>query len=296
MTFGDPAAVAAFAGPDAAASVVPPAAQALLERHDARSQHYELIARHEGQRNPRQSSSPAGSSPRSGGATSSSSPGSSPRTSSQRTAARDRPAPGTSCAISASSPRSLRTSTSTPLRRRHGGRRRLRRAHPSAPFPPPTTSSSPTAASCGAPSSSTPGAPGSRRMTPRSTDRPLHPVAVTGSPADPSFAASPVLTRTATPSLDCIGSMNGSDQSALVTVTARCDPASRPGSPDPAPQGRGQARIAVTPFQQNRRQSQRTATTSATATGCCAAQLTHPCQCDSSASRMAGEDAGSGMG
>lgn len=46
MSFEDWAAVEAFAGPDAGASVVPPAARALLARHDARSQHFELLRRH----------------------------------------------------------------------------------------------------------------------------------------------------------------------------------------------------------------------------------------------------------
>ncbi|MFC4858625.1 hypothetical protein [Actinophytocola glycyrrhizae] len=46
MTFDDWAAVETFAGPDAAASVVPPAARALLARHDAHSQHFELLHRH----------------------------------------------------------------------------------------------------------------------------------------------------------------------------------------------------------------------------------------------------------
>ena len=46
MTFDDWPAVADFAGPDAAASVVPPAARAVLARHDGRSQHYELLHRH----------------------------------------------------------------------------------------------------------------------------------------------------------------------------------------------------------------------------------------------------------
>ena len=45
MTFDDWAAVERFAGQDAAASVVPPAARALLARHDERSQHYELRQR-----------------------------------------------------------------------------------------------------------------------------------------------------------------------------------------------------------------------------------------------------------
>jgi hypothetical protein len=46
MTFDDWAAVTAFAGHDPGASVVPPAARALLDRHDEHSQHYELIHRH----------------------------------------------------------------------------------------------------------------------------------------------------------------------------------------------------------------------------------------------------------
>lgn len=46
MTFDDQAAVTEFAGPDPSASVVPPAAQALLARYDAHSQHYELVRRH----------------------------------------------------------------------------------------------------------------------------------------------------------------------------------------------------------------------------------------------------------
>jgi hypothetical protein len=46
MTFDDWAAVEDFAGPDAAQSVVPPAARAVLARHDAQSQHYELLRRH----------------------------------------------------------------------------------------------------------------------------------------------------------------------------------------------------------------------------------------------------------
>jgi antibiotic biosynthesis monooxygenase (ABM) superfamily enzyme len=41
MWFDDLAAVAAFAGPDAEAAVVPPAARALLARFDARAQHFE---------------------------------------------------------------------------------------------------------------------------------------------------------------------------------------------------------------------------------------------------------------
>jgi hypothetical protein len=46
MTFDDWQAVADFAGPDPTASVVPPAARALLSRHDERSRHYELLRRH----------------------------------------------------------------------------------------------------------------------------------------------------------------------------------------------------------------------------------------------------------
>ena len=46
MTFDDRAAVAEFAGPDPAASVVPPAARAVLAHFDAHSQHYEVIQRH----------------------------------------------------------------------------------------------------------------------------------------------------------------------------------------------------------------------------------------------------------
>lgn len=46
MTFDDRAAVEEFAGRDASASVVPPAARALLSRHDAHSQHFELLRRH----------------------------------------------------------------------------------------------------------------------------------------------------------------------------------------------------------------------------------------------------------
>jgi heme-degrading monooxygenase HmoA len=44
MRFDDLAAVAAFAGPDYEQAVVPPAAQKLLARFDARSAHYELRA------------------------------------------------------------------------------------------------------------------------------------------------------------------------------------------------------------------------------------------------------------
>jgi hypothetical protein len=46
MTFDDWDAVAEFAGPDPTASVVPPAARAVLSRFDAHSQHYELLQRH----------------------------------------------------------------------------------------------------------------------------------------------------------------------------------------------------------------------------------------------------------
>ena len=46
MTFDDWDAVAEFAGPDPHASVVPPAARALLSHFDEHSQHYELLARH----------------------------------------------------------------------------------------------------------------------------------------------------------------------------------------------------------------------------------------------------------
>ncbi|MBN9509748.1 MAG: antibiotic biosynthesis monooxygenase [Alphaproteobacteria bacterium] len=42
MWFEDLAAVAAFAGPDAEAAVVPAAARALLARFDARASHFEL--------------------------------------------------------------------------------------------------------------------------------------------------------------------------------------------------------------------------------------------------------------
>jgi hypothetical protein len=45
MTFDDWAAVEQFAGPDAAASVVPPAARELLSRYDDRSQHFQLRQR-----------------------------------------------------------------------------------------------------------------------------------------------------------------------------------------------------------------------------------------------------------
>jgi hypothetical protein len=46
MTFDDAAAVAEFAGPDPAASVVPPAARAVLNRFDPHSRHYHLVHRH----------------------------------------------------------------------------------------------------------------------------------------------------------------------------------------------------------------------------------------------------------
>lgn len=46
MTFDGWAAVEKFAGPSPAAAVVPPAARALLSRHDERSQHFELRHRH----------------------------------------------------------------------------------------------------------------------------------------------------------------------------------------------------------------------------------------------------------
>jgi hypothetical protein len=46
MTFDNWQAVEEFAGPDAVNSVVPPAARALLARHDAHSQHFELLHRH----------------------------------------------------------------------------------------------------------------------------------------------------------------------------------------------------------------------------------------------------------
>jgi antibiotic biosynthesis monooxygenase (ABM) superfamily enzyme len=46
MTFDDWAAVAAFAGPDPTGSVVPPAARELLARHDAQSQHFEVVRTH----------------------------------------------------------------------------------------------------------------------------------------------------------------------------------------------------------------------------------------------------------
>jgi antibiotic biosynthesis monooxygenase (ABM) superfamily enzyme len=43
MTFADWAAVAAFAGPDQQAAVVPPAARLLLKRFDKQSAHYEVV-------------------------------------------------------------------------------------------------------------------------------------------------------------------------------------------------------------------------------------------------------------
>lgn len=46
MTFDDWTAVAEFAGPDPSVSIVPPAARALLTHFDARSEHYDLLARH----------------------------------------------------------------------------------------------------------------------------------------------------------------------------------------------------------------------------------------------------------
>ena len=46
MTFDNWHAVEQFAGPDASASVVPPAARELLTRHDAHSQHFELLRKH----------------------------------------------------------------------------------------------------------------------------------------------------------------------------------------------------------------------------------------------------------
>ncbi|CCH90466.1 conserved protein of unknown function [Modestobacter italicus] len=45
MTFADLDAVAAFTGGDPRASVVPPAARALLTRFDAHSQHYTTVQR-----------------------------------------------------------------------------------------------------------------------------------------------------------------------------------------------------------------------------------------------------------
>ena len=46
MTFDDWHAVEQFTGPDPSASVVPQAARELLSRHDAHSQHFELLRRH----------------------------------------------------------------------------------------------------------------------------------------------------------------------------------------------------------------------------------------------------------
>ena len=46
MTFENWHAVEQFTGPDTSASVVPPAARELLNRHDAHSQHYELLRKH----------------------------------------------------------------------------------------------------------------------------------------------------------------------------------------------------------------------------------------------------------
>ena len=46
MTFDNWSAVEEFAGRNATASVVPPAARALLSHHDAHSQHFELLHRH----------------------------------------------------------------------------------------------------------------------------------------------------------------------------------------------------------------------------------------------------------
>ncbi len=43
LGFSAPAQLTAFAGPDAEAAVVPPAAQALLHRYDARAQHYHVL-------------------------------------------------------------------------------------------------------------------------------------------------------------------------------------------------------------------------------------------------------------
>ena len=44
MSFADRAAVAAFAGPDPQAAVVPPAARRLLRRFDQQSAHYEVVS------------------------------------------------------------------------------------------------------------------------------------------------------------------------------------------------------------------------------------------------------------
>jgi hypothetical protein len=46
MKFDDWTAVEQFAGPESSASVVPPAARALLAHFDEHSAHYELLARH----------------------------------------------------------------------------------------------------------------------------------------------------------------------------------------------------------------------------------------------------------
>ncbi|GAB1509625.1 hypothetical protein [Actinophytocola sp. KF-1] len=46
MTFDNWSAVEEFAGKNATASVVPPAARALLSHHDEHSQHFELLRRH----------------------------------------------------------------------------------------------------------------------------------------------------------------------------------------------------------------------------------------------------------
>lgn len=46
MTFENWPAVEQFTGPDPSASVVPPAARELLSRHDAHSQHFELLRKH----------------------------------------------------------------------------------------------------------------------------------------------------------------------------------------------------------------------------------------------------------
>ncbi len=47
MTFDNWSVVEEFAGRNATASVVPPAARALLSHHDAHSQHFELLRRHQ---------------------------------------------------------------------------------------------------------------------------------------------------------------------------------------------------------------------------------------------------------
>ncbi len=46
MTFDDWKAVELFAGASATSSVVPPAARVLLARHDAQSQHFEVVRTH----------------------------------------------------------------------------------------------------------------------------------------------------------------------------------------------------------------------------------------------------------